>query len=65
MPDREGTLFLLPASCSTNQKSFVSLQLMWFLASCPAASWDARAKRSLETAQSVLAQEQAKTAAPK
>lgn len=30
-----------------------------------AASWDARAKRSLETAQSVLAQEQAKTAAPK
>lgn len=30
-----------------------------------AASWDARAKRSLEAAQSVLAQEQAKTAAPK
>jgi len=29
------------------------------------ASWDARAKRSLETAQRVLAQEQAKAAAPK
>ena len=28
MPDREGTLFLLPASCSTNQRSFVSLQLI-------------------------------------
>jgi serine/threonine protein kinase len=29
------------------------------------ASWDARAKRSLETVQRVLAQEQAKAAAPK
>jgi hypothetical protein len=28
MPDREGILFLLPASCTTNHRSFVSLQLI-------------------------------------